>query len=146
MPRPYAVIDSRTVSTAISVLEVTAPSSMALAIHRAWFTNSSSATSSECDVTLLRKTGTITGTALTPTPLEKSGPAATFTAKRTATGEGTDGDIVAGEGFNVLNGWLYVPTPEERIWVPPSGMLAMKLQAAPSSATYRYGLIVVEYG
>lgn len=146
MPRPYTVIDSRVVSTAITVLELTAPSTMMLRVIRAWFTNTSTATSSESDAVLIRKTATITGTSITPAPLEKSGPAATFTAKRTATVEGTDGDIVAGEGFNVLNGWLFVPVPEERPIVPPSGLIALKLIAAPASATYRYGITVEEIG
>ncbi len=146
MSRPYSVIDSRAVSTAITVLEVTAPATMALEILRAWVTQSSSTTSAQTDAVLVRKTATITGTAITPVKLLTGNPAATFAGKRTATAEGTDGDIVAGEGFNILNGWLYVPTPEERIWVPPSGILGLKFPSAPAGATYRYGMTVREHG
>lgn len=147
MGRPYSVIDSRAVSTAITILQVTAPSTMTLEIIRAWVTQSTSTTSAQADVILVRKTATATGgTSITPVKLESGDPSPTFTAVRTATGEGTDGDIVAGEGFNVLNGWLYVPVPEERIKVPPSGILALKFPSAPANVTYRYGITLREHG
>lgn len=146
MPRPFTVIDSRAVSTAITVLELTNHSSIVLEITRAWVTNLSSTTSVQLDAVLLFKTATITGTTITPVKLERSGPASLVTAKRTATAEGTDGDIVAGEGHNVVNGWLYVPVPKEQIWVPPSGIIALKFPSAPPNVTYRYGINYVEYG
>lgn len=144
--RTYALIDSRAVSTAITVLELTAPSTMALEITRAWMTQYSSATSAQMDVVLLRKAATITGTSITPVPLSPGLAATSATAKRTATAEGTDGDILAGDGVNVLTGWLWLPTPEERIIVPPSGRIAIKCPSAPPSATYRYGMYYREIG
>lgn len=146
MGRPYAVIDSRSVTTAISILQVTAPATMTLEIVRAWVTQSTSTTSAQNDVILVRKTATVTGTSITPVKLEVGDPAPTFTALRSASAEGTDGDIVAGEGHNVLNGWLYLPVPEERIKVPPSGILALKFPSVPPSATYRYGIVLREHG
>lgn len=146
MSRPYTVMDSRSVTTAISILQITAPSTMVLEVVRAWCMQSTSTTSAQQDIELVRKTATVTGTSITPVRLVTGDPTATFTALRTATAEGTEGDIPYGEGFNVLNGWLYVPVPEERIWVAPSGMLALKFPATPASATYRYGLTVIEHG
>lgn len=146
MGRPYTVIDTRAVSTAITVLQVTAPATMTLEIIRAWVTQSSSTTSAQSDVILVRKSATITGTSITPVKLEPGDPSPTFTALRTASAEGTDTDTVAGEGFNVLNGWLYVPVPEERIKVPPSGILGLKFPSAPPNVTYRYGITLREHG
>lgn len=146
MSRSYTVIDSRVVSTAITVLEITAAATVTLEILRAWVTQSTSVTSAQSDVILLRKTATITGTAITPVRLEVGDPTPVTTAKRTATVEGTDGEIVAGEGFNIINGWLYLPAPEERVWVPTSGMIALKFPTAPASATYRYGITFASHG
>ncbi|MGH2625671.1 MAG: hypothetical protein ACRDHY_03345, partial [Anaerolineales bacterium] len=57
------------------------------------------------------------------------------------------GDPLIDEGFNWLNGWLWVPAPEERIWVPPSGRIVLKLPVAPSPAvTTSAGLILGEVG
>lgn len=142
--RTYTIMDSRAVSTAITILELAAPATAALRIERAWVTQSTSTTSAQTDITVLRKTATITGTALTPVALSTGDPAAAATAKRTATVEGTDGNVLYGEGFNVLNGWVYVPVPEERLFVPPSGLIALKFPTAPPNVTYRYGITFTE--
>lgn len=145
--RAYTVMDSRAVSTAITVLEITASSGQPLQILRAWATQSSVTTSAQCDVAVLRKTATITGTGLSPAGVELGGggdASPTFTTKRTATVEGTDGDILYGEGVNSLNGFFHIPTPEERIVVPGSGIVALKFLTAPTNATWRYGFIVRE--
>lgn len=148
MSRPYALIDiPRTVSTANTVLQLTAPSTMNLEILRVWIEQSSSTTSAMADAALVRKTATVTGgTSITPSKLVPGDPAATTTAVRTATGEGTETDTLAAESFNILNGWLWIPTPDERPWVAPSGMVALRFTAAPTSATYRYGITFLEHG
>lgn len=147
MSRPYAVIHQATVSTAITVLQLTAPSTMNLEILRVWIEQSSSTTSAMTDAELVRKTATITGgTSITPVKMIPGDPSPTTTALRTATGEGTDGDVLMAESFNILNGWLWIPTPDERPWVAPSGLIALKFTAAPTSATYRYGITFEEHG
>ena len=37
------------------------------------------------------------------------------------------------DGFNNLNGWLWIPTPEERILLAPDTAIALKLIAAPTT-------------
>jgi len=140
--------DAQTVATAITILEITAPSGAALQILRAWVQQSSSTTSAMARIRILRKTATITGTASPPAPIKLSpgDNAAGTTAKWLATAEGTDGDVIIEETFNILNGWLYLPVPEERIWVPPSGILALKFPAAPTSASYSFGFVFEENG
>lgn len=131
-------------------MQITAPSTMTLEIIRAWVTQSASTTSAQTDIILVRKSATLTsGTSNTPVKLEAGDPSASFTALRSGGvvgNEGTDTDVLYGEGFNVLNGWLYVPVPEERIQVPPSGILGLKFPTAPPSATYRYGITLREHG
>lgn len=140
--------DAQTVATAITVLEITAAATGGLEIYRAWVQQSSSTTSAMTRVRILRKSATITGTASPPTPVptEVGMAAATATVKWIATAEGTDGVVLAEEAFNVLNGWLWLPVPEERIIVPPSGILALKFPAAPPSAAYTFGITFRERG
>lgn len=147
MGRPYTVMASSAVSTSTNLLQVTAPSTMTLEIIRAWVMQSTSTTSAQTDIILVRKSATASaGSTATPVKLEVGDPAPTFTAMSAAGTNGTDTDIVYGEGFNILNGWLYSPVPEERIIVPPSGMLALKFPSTPPSATYRYGITLREHG
>lgn len=140
--------DAQAVSTAITILEVTAPSSGCLEIIRAWVSQSSSTSSAQARIQLLRKAGTITGTASPPTPVPTQvGQAASgVTVKWKATVEGTDGVIPVDDAFNILSGWLWLPVPEERIWVPPSGIIALKFPSAPTSANWTFGIGYKEYG
>lgn len=140
--------DAQTISTAITILEVTAPSTNILLINRAWVQQSSNTTSSMCRIRILRKTGTITGTASPPTPAPVDVNAASgVTVKWVATGEGTDGTVIVEEAFNLLNGWIWVPTlPTSRIVVPPSGIIALKFAAAPASSSWTFGFEYEEIG
>lgn len=140
--------DAQAVSTAITVLEVTAPASGALEIIRAWASQSSSTTSAQARIQILRKTGTITGTASppTPVPMQVGQAASGVTVKWKATNEGTDGVIPVDDAFNILSGWLWLPVPEERIFVPPSGIIALKFPSAPTSANWTFGFTYREIG
>lgn len=139
--------DAQTVSTAITVLELTAPSTASLELLKAWLSQSNILASTQARIRLLRKTGTITGTASPPSPVALGGDqAAGATAKWIATGEGTDGNVLIEDCFNYLNGWLWVPVPEERIIIPPSGIIALKFPAAPTSASWSFGLMWREIG
>ena len=138
--------DAQTISTAITVLEITAPSGCGLEIYRAWCQQSNSTTSAMARIQILRKSGSITGTATPPAavPTNSGMAASAATIKWKATAEGTDGVIVLEEAWNVLNGWLYLPVPEERIFVPASTIIALKFPAAPPSAAYTYGILYEE--
>src|SRR5260370_168271 len=113
---------AQTVSTAITLLEITAPSTAVLVIYRAWI-NANTTTAGAANIRLLRKPGTITGTAPPPPPAPLDASAASgATVKWKATGEGTDGNIIYDDWFRVDGGpWVWLPVPEERIIVPPSG-------------------------
>jgi len=47
----------------------------------------------------------------------------------------TAGDVIIRDTFNVLNGYLYLPVPEERIVVPPGCALSLDLPVAPFNAS-----------
>lgn len=140
MGRCYTVTDARPVSAAGTLLQAIAPASTALTILRVWLTQSSSTASAHTEAVLLRKTSSITGTPITPVRTNPGDPASVVTWLRTATAEGTDGDTVAGEGFNALTGWLWIPVEEERPIVAPGGMIALTFSVIPPAATWRYGV------
>lgn len=146
----YTASESRAYTTGITMLEISNAATQLLLITRAWCTQSSSTTSAQQRIELLRKSaaGTLTNT-LTPAKVTPGSAASGVTsAKTTATVEGTATDILIEDSFNVLQGWLWVPScPEERIVVAPSGIIALKLPAAPAaSITFSYGLEWIELG
>jgi hypothetical protein len=102
----YTVVgEAQTISTAITIIEVTAPSTAVLKLIRAWANQHSVTTSAGFRIQLLRKTGTITGTASPPTP-----------------------------------------RPNSHFYVPPSGIIALKFPAAPTSASWTFGMEWDEFG
>jgi hypothetical protein len=146
----YTVVgEAQTIATAITIIEVAAPSTAVLKLIRAWVTQSSVTTSAAFRVQLLRKTATITGTASPPTPRPTiPGYAASgATVKWVATAEGTDGVVLDGGGGNHLNGYQWVPTDQNsHFYVPPSGIIALKFPAAPTSASWTFGMEWDEFG
>jgi len=148
MGRIYvATMESISVSAAKSIIEFTASSTAIVQLLEAWITQDASETSTQEVAQILRKSAAGTGTAFTARPLEILDPAFAGTVRTNMTAEGTAGNIMRHEGFNILNGWLYVPIPENRIIVPPSGILALKLPNTPAAAiTVSAGMIFEEIG
>lgn len=139
--------DAQTVATAITILEIAAPATAIEKLLRAYVDQSSVTTSTTTRIRLLRKSATITGTASPPTPAPLDASAASgATVKWIATVEGTDGTVIKEDGFNYLNGWLWVPGDREAVIVPPSGLIALKFPAAPTSASWTFGIIHDEIG
>ena len=142
-----ALMEGVSVSTAISLVEFTAPSDAIVELLSAWITQDTSETSTQEVAAILRKTAAGTGTSFTARLLEPSDAAFGGTCRTLMTAEGTAGDILVREGFNILNGFIYKPVPEERIKVPPSGILAIKFAVTPAAAiTISAGLVFREIG
>jgi len=113
-------------------------------ILRAWCAQQASETSDQLGVILGLKAsafGTYTGT--TPTPHFIGGRVSGI-ASGTAGAEGTAGTDASAEGagtvtpiiydgFNNLNGWLWVPTPEERIVIPADTAIILKIVGTPAA-------------
>lgn len=138
------------VSGAITLVQIKAGAA-SLHLLRAWVSQSGSTVSAMQRVGLVRKSGAATVTSFTPLKLNPNSPAslavgATDGTGHTASSEGTDGDVLCPDAFNVLNGWVWVPTPEERIVVPQGGIIGLKFLNAPAAAlTVTAGLLWEEW-
>lgn len=147
------VRSSVTTSTAITIQVVWVPTTTAVETTRAWVNQSTITTSAQTRIQLLRKTGTApTVTSQTPAPLSPGMQASKCVGGSSATGitataEGTDGTVYVEEGFNIVNGWLYLPVPEERVMTGGSTAngIALKFPTAPTSAGYVSGQEWLEY-
>lgn len=141
-----ARLDATVISTAITLIQLNAPATAVLEILKAWVTQTLSEVSTQEEIQILRTTTAGTGTSFTPILISPGSAAAGATVTTNHSAEGTAGDSVIREGFNILNGWYYIPIPDERIYVAPSGRLALKFPAAPASATWSAGIIWREIG
>ncbi len=154
----YTVLNKAvTVSTAITVIQLKAGANNGITILRASATQTSSTTSAQAEIALIRKSAAATVTAAVdasdntatiirrdPNQSAASATLSTSGTGITATVEGTDANTVLREGFNVLNGWLYIPVPEERIFVPPAGIIGLKFPTAPASETWDFEVVFME--
>lgn len=140
-----------TVTTAKTLIQIKAGSASAVEILRAWITNGSVTADDNVEGVIVRKTAAATVTSFTPILHDPSDQAAKAVGGTSATGhsasvEGTDGDIVIREGFSVLAGWIWLPTPEERVVVPQAGIVAVKSNITIASATLIAGVTFREIG
>lgn len=146
--RVYVISVTRlAVTAAISLIQLKTGASCPAQVIRAVIGQTSSTTSTQQAVQINRKV-TTAATVTSFTPLANgpiTDPAAQAVSSTSGTGtnasaEGTDGNIVRQDVFNFLNGWLYLPTPKEYIFVDAflattQGLLALKLPVAPGSST-----------
>ncbi len=147
--RVYSVVMNQiSVSAAKTLISVVAPSTAIVVLLRAWITQDASETSEQLPILIQRGSAIGTGTAATPDKFEPGDPVAASTVKTNLTVEPTyTGNPFVNESFNVLNGFLYVPMPEERIILPPSGVVGMRLDANPAAAlTMSAGFVFGEIG
>ncbi len=150
--RVYSVRMTRQAVTAAITLVQLKAGNATLRLLRAWCGQSNLTGSAMQTVQLVRKSVAATVTSFTPLQLDPGDAAALAVGGTAATGtnasaEGTDSDLFYADSFNVLNGWLWVPTPEERIIIAPSGIIGIKLPDAPgSSMTTSAGFLFGEEG
>lgn len=127
-----------------------------LRVTRAWVAQRGTDTSDQLGIQVATKvTAFGTYTSATPRPHIAGGNASGITGG-TAGAAGTAGTNASAEGagavtpivqddFNNLNGWLWVPTPEERIIVPPDTAVILKLIGTPATLTgWSYGMTFAE--
>lgn len=120
-----------------------------LEVQRAWCGQRSVDTNDQLGVILGQKvTAFGTYTSATPNPHQIGG-AASGIAGGTAGAAATSGVDASAEGaggvtatiadaFSNLNGWLWVPTPEERFIVGPDIAVVLKLVGTPGTLTNWY--------
>jgi len=120
--------------------------SSTIMILRAWIGQQASETSDQLGIILgLKASAFGTYTSTTPQPHFVNGPASGI-AGGTAGAEATSGTDASAEGagtvtpiiydgFNNLNGWLWVPTPEERLIVPTDTAIVLKMVGTATTLT-----------
>jgi len=121
------------VTTAKTLIYITAPSTAVLEILSARITCQDEDTSEQilAELNRIATLGTPTATAVTPKPTEEGSAASGATAKYnvTASEPTYDGvaDAIASGGANKLAGWEYIPLPEERAIIKPSDTVGLRL-------------------
>lgn len=128
-------------------------------ILRCWIGQSANATSAQQRVQLETQVTVFpTLTAATPAKLKRADPNVSIIAGGTAGAAGTAGINASAEGagtktiiqedaFNVLNGWLWVPTPAETIVLPAGSAsgFGLFLPVAPATLTnWAFGVVFRE--
>lgn len=115
----------------------------------------SSDTSDQLGVILAQKASAFgTYTSATPSPHQVGGAASGITGG-TAGAAATAGVDASAEGagavtniipvpFNNLNGWMWVPTPEERFMVGPDTAIILKLVGTPATLTNWFAYITYQ--
>ena len=129
-----------------------------IVLCRAWLGQGSTQISNQEVVAITHYTGSTwpTLTARTPAPLLLGGDASgivggtsaatagTAGIDATAEGNGTRADIWT-EGFNNLNGWLWLPSEDQYIKVPPDTVVGLRFLQLPSVLTgWSFGLVYIE--
>lgn len=126
-----------------------------IVILRAWCSQGATGTSEQLGIQLcLQASAFGTYTAATPTPHTlggaasgiaggTAGAAATAGTDASANAAGTKTAVYA-DGFNNLNGWLWVPTPEERIVVPADTAIVLAMIGTATTLTNWYAGITFE--
>jgi hypothetical protein len=153
MGRMYTVIFSAiAVTAAQDLFELVAPSGTGIKLHAVFLSQSNSTTSAQLRTTIKRGEGTVTsgaaGSAPTPVPAVEGDAAATFTAEvnnttRMVVGSGAI-KTLHDDAFNVLSGWVYLPTPDMRFTAKPGDRLVVGLETAPGSSLTMSGVAYVE--
>jgi hypothetical protein len=154
----YTLRNEATISTAITILQIATGATAPCIILDASLTQRGSTTSAQEKVAWVRKSaaatvtaavvGGTTGTILKNRPGD---PAPSLQLGTALTGfvgsaEGTNTDTAFQEGFNVLNGWKYLPVPESRIHVPAASFIALIFLTAPASQLWEVTCTLQELG
>jgi hypothetical protein len=153
MGRMYtAPFEGVAVSVAQDFFELVAPTDAVVYVHRVVITQDTSEVSEQLVCRLVRGEGTVTGgsggSTLTPKPNAKGDPAFGGTVKANNTTKMVVGTGALSpkhrEGWNVLSGFDYHPTPEERECISPGDRITVELVTAPAASTTMSGTIVFE--
>jgi hypothetical protein len=154
-----AMIDQTVVADATLVIIHTAAAlttrSSMISILRAGVSQHGSATSQQLGIRIGTKVtafGTYTSTTPNPHALGgaasgiaggTAGAAATAGTDASAEGAGTFTALIE-DGFNNLNGWIWVPTPDERLLIPADTAVVLKLHGTPTTLTNWHAYVTFE--
>lgn len=160
MARTYTVSGGGiTIANAVVTLVFINPgTTCSLKINRCWVSQSANATSAQQRVQLVTQvTAFPTLTSTTPSKMNRGDPVSAIiggtagaagTAGINASAEGAGSKtVIFDDAFNVLNGWLWVPTPDEHIIMPASSASGFGLYfpvAAAALTNWAFGITYTE--
>jgi hypothetical protein len=143
-----ATFDQVGVTAAQDLFQLTAPADAVVRIHAVYISQSSDAgdaASEQLNILVHRgSTDGSGGSAPTPSPLQVGFPSAGTAIEANNTSQSTEGTNIHTDCFNVMAGWTWIPTPETRPVISPSGRLVVELQTAPSDSLTMSGTVVFE--
>lgn len=132
------------------LIQLTAPANAVVEILEANVSPVNNATNQDLDMFFQRASVAGTGaTPLTPSKTESGDQNASSTLAMTPSGAPTltANTIQGGQGVQSLGGYVLTPLPEDRIYVPPSGIIVLVLNTTAFSATiFRGELVFREIG
>lgn len=161
MSREYAVSAGNvTLAGASTLVFLRPPATASLEILRLWVSQHANVTSAQQRVQVVSQVSAFpTLTAQAPAKLKGEDPAskvtggtdgAAGTAGINASAEGAGAkSVIFEDAFNVINGWLWVPMPEERLILPASWAsgLGLHFPATPGTTSgWTFGMIFKELG
>jgi hypothetical protein len=129
------------VSGAQDMVEITAGSTTGVLILSAFIGQVGTADAGDANAEHLRilirryATSGSNGSSQTPAKHNSNDPASSATAEVSNTTAGGTVTEVIEESFPVANGWFYQPIPEERIYVPPGGIIAFRIPSVADGIT-----------
>lgn len=152
MGRMYtAIFAGVAVSAAQDLFEINAPADSCVLLHAVYITQTSDVgDAAEEMLSIAIKSGATTsgsgGSAPTAVPLQLQDSAFGGTVEANNTTQASLGTIVTHhrESFNIRGGWIYIPTPEMRKTLAPSGRMTIELITVPADALTMDGTIYFE--
>lgn len=118
------------------VFEIAAPSDATVRLLHAVIPQRSTETSDQIAVSIQRAgTSGSGGTVVTARPMSVGDAAFGGTCERNNTTQAVTLTLLHADSFNVLSGWYFLPPPEIRIEVSPSGIIVFRFEDAPASST-----------
>ena len=131
-----ATTEIAAVAAAQTLLTVAAPTDSVVVLLRAYISQLTLVASEMFRAQLQRASAAGTGTGVTAQPHEVGDAAFGGTVLEDHSVEPTfTGIPLENEEWNVLNGWIWVPMPEDRVYVSPGGIVGLRLDTLPSAAT-----------
>lgn len=146
MGRMYsATFEEVSVTAVQDLFEINAPSDAVVVVHSLVLSQSSDTDSEQLNILVHRgSTSGSGGSTPTASPLAVGDAAFGGTVEVNNTSQSTEGVILHSDCWNVLNGYVWIPTPECRPVISPSGRLIIELQTAPADALTMSGTVYFE--
>jgi len=140
-------MDAVSISAAKDLVRISAGSDAVVILHEVVVTQEDTTTSDQGAIQIQRASTDGTGTSYTPRLLSGNTDAAFGgSAVVNLSADTTAGDILWRAGSDVRAGWHYLPTPECRITIPPSGRIGIRSDVAITAATMTVTVIFEEIG